>query len=888
MERYLLNMKLRQSLLIKILLILLAFISSGITSLCGKNVLSYLNHYSMEATSYTDTSQFEQLYLKYAERTAVYINYKENGFVADPNSIYYTSDLLSMLNGSAKGNLRPSDSVYTASQESFEYYNRLLNYYCKSFYYYVKNTTTGEYYYSPHFADLLKSKDESVDLNDTTFEKYLETISTFPAYLVINTKNSRYITNVENKFDSSINDSSIDWIVDFITNKYNITLNTTENSSETVIANVENGSDDYVIYTFVRNADNDKNDEFYNLYEDFHTRRSSYEINLKLGIVSGVFFLLSLIGLGCCIGYKKGTSKIYLNSFDKLHTELAVIILASCYLFSIFILTNIYQAYRLRLYDILWMILYFIITFTFFMIGFDSLFKRLKTHTLYKNSVLHSLCDYLFVKGFQKIKDNIRSFTKLLIHRHVAIRLLFLLMTFGILQGIAFLIAYRTPLVYVFLVFLIFCYLGLSLIKTFSDMNILIQGTKKIANGDLNAKIPAKQLSEPSKTIAKSINRIGDGLSNAVEEKLKSERLKTELITNVSHDIKTPLTSIINYVDLLNKEHLDNEKANSYLAILTEKSWRLKTLIEDLVEASKASSGALSLNLERLNIVELIKQALGEFNDRFSANNLETVFQISEENIYILGDGRSTYRIIENLFSNVNKYALQNTRVYIDVSSTNKNAIIQVKNISAGKLGISGDELMERFVRGDLSRNSEGSGLGLSIAKSLAALQNGDFDIILDGDLFKAVVKLPIFHNENLILENVKLNNFDFDSLNFEGYYYEDLGHNRLNDGDRSDRSDRSTNDDNINHSNSSFDEFNTSSSSNHELNQNKSTYDELNLDDINFHNLNNSSTYDEPNLDNTNFHELNNSSTSDEVNLNNSNSEIKNFNKSIRKCKFK
>lgn len=320
-------------------------------------------------------------------------------------------------------------------------------------------------------------------------------------------------------------------------------------------------------------------------------------------------------------------------------------------------------------------------------------------------------------------------------------------MLFGILQCIIFIIAYHSPLAYIFLVFVSFCFLCLSLIKTFADMNVVIEGTKKIANGDLNSKIPDKELTEPSKTIAKSINRIGDGLSNAVEEKIKSERLKTELITNVSHDIKTPLTSIINYVDLLNKENLMNEKANSYLSILTEKSWRLKTLIEDLVEASKASSGALTLNLERLNLIELIKQALGEFNDRFSENNLETIFKETDENIYILGDGRSTYRIIDNLFSNANKYALKNTRIYIDVSCDEKFAFIEVKNISATKLGISGDELMERFVRGDLSRNSEGSGLGLSIAKSLATLQNGDFEIILDGDLFKAIVKLPIYDN---------------------------------------------------------------------------------------------------------------------------------------------
>lgn len=746
MERHLPIMKLKQSLLIKMLLILIAFVSCGITSICGKQVLKYLNHYSMEADSYTDTRQFEQLYLKYVERTAVYITYKENGFVADPNSIYYTSDLLSILNGDAKGNLRPSDSVYTASQESFEYYNRLLNYYCKSFYYYVKNTTTGEFYYSPHFADLLKSENETFILDDTSFETYLKNISTFPAYLVINTKNSRYITNVENKFDSSINDASIDWIVDFITNKYTITTKD-PNKSESSIAGMPKESDDYVIYTFVRATEHDENDEFYNLYENFHTLRNRYEQNLKFGIFAGLVFIFSIIGLGFCVGYKKSETGIYLNSFDKLHTEIAVSILAVSYLLLLIILTNFYHSYRLRLYSYIWMALYFILTFTFFILTYDTLLKRLKAHTFYKHSILHSICDYVFVRGFNKLKCYIRSFSKLLIHRHAAFRLLFILMLFGILQCIIFIIAYHTPLAYIFLVFVSFCLLCLSLIKTFADMNVVIEGTKKIANGDLNSKIPFKELTEPSKTIAKSINRIGDGLSNAVDEKIKSERLKTELITNVSHDIKTPLTSIINYVDLLNKENLMNEKANSYLSILTEKSWRLKTLIEDLVEASKASSGALTLNLERLNLIELIKQALGEFNDRFSENNLETVFNETEENIYILGDGRSTYRIIDNLFSNANKYALKNTRIYIDVSCDEKFAFIEVKNISATKLGISGDELMERFVRGDLSRNSEGSGLGLSIAKSLATLQNGDFEIILDGDLFKAIVKLPIYDN---------------------------------------------------------------------------------------------------------------------------------------------
>ena len=236
------------------------------------------------------------------------------------------------------------------------------------------------------------------------------------------------------------------------------------------------------------------------------------------------------------------------------------------------------------------------------------------------------------------------------------------------------------------------------------------------------------------------INDIAGGLSNAVEQSLKSERLKTELITNVSHDIKTPLTSIINYVDLLKKEKMPNEKVTEYLMILDNKSQRLKKLTEDLVEASKASSGNIKLNLEKININELIKQVSGEFEDRFKERGLEEVRNLPEEDIFVQADGRYMYRILENLYSNSAKYALENTRVYMDVISQSKSVVIQMKNISKEELNITTEELMQRFVRGDSSRNTEGSGLGLSIASSLTELQKGKFHIYLDGDLFKVTL----------------------------------------------------------------------------------------------------------------------------------------------------
>ena len=237
------------------------------------------------------------------------------------------------------------------------------------------------------------------------------------------------------------------------------------------------------------------------------------------------------------------------------------------------------------------------------------------------------------------------------------------------------------------------------------------------------------------------VNDIAGGFSNAIEESLQSERLKTELITNVSHDIKTPLTSIINYVDLLKKEELQNEKVKEYVKILDMKSQRLKKLTEDLVEASKVSSGNVQLQIEEINLKELIHQSIGEFEDRFKEKGLQIECKMPKEEIKIRADNRYLYRVIENIFSNVTKYALENSRVYIDMKKEKSKIEMSIKNISKEKLNISSEELMQRFVRGDKARYTEGSGLGLSIAKSLTELQGGIFHIYIDGDLFKVVME---------------------------------------------------------------------------------------------------------------------------------------------------
>ena len=265
-------------------------------------------------------------------------------------------------------------------------------------------------------------------------------------------------------------------------------------------------------------------------------------------------------------------------------------------------------------------------------------------------------------------------------------------------------------------------------------------GASKIARGDMNYSIDTKYMHGDLLDHANDLNSIRDGISRAVNERMKSEHFKTELITNVSHDIKTPLTSIVNYVDLLSKENIENEKAQEYIEVLQRQSARLKKLTEDLVEASKASTGNLTVNLERCELGVLLDQTAGEYGEKLSAQGLELILKKPEEPVTVLADGRHLWRILDNLMNNICKYAQPGTRVYLNLEKQAGKAVMTFRNVSKYQLNISGDELMERFVRGDSSRNTEGSGLGLSIARSLAQLQGAQLDLMVDGDLFKVTV----------------------------------------------------------------------------------------------------------------------------------------------------
>ncbi len=459
--------------------------------------------------------------------------------------------------------------------------------------------------------------------------------------------------------------------------------------------------------------------------------------------ISAVFILLIILYLIIAIGHKKGVQGISLNDFDRIPLEIIffMYMMIACLPIALLNILDFTET-QINLIISVLITVYFVF-YILTMITLHTMIKRIKAKMFWKTTLVGRLC-ILVKQEYDRIKGNIRYSsslkTKILASWIVVAGImLFLLLAFRI----SFLTFVLSGALFAFMV-----YKTLKIGKQYAEIENKL---KDINNGNNQEKLNTENYIPEFRDTVNYINDVSEGIENAIQDRMKSERLKAELITNVSHDIKTPLTSIINYVDLLKKEKIENEKAKEYIEILDNKSQRLKKLTEDLIEASKVSTGNISLNLEKINIVELINQAIGEFADKFKNNNLDVIIDAKEAEINIMADSRYMYRVIENLFSNIAKYAQNNSRVYIDlkvcpqISQNEKtglspnfpNVIIEIKNISKDRLNISADELMQRFVRGDKSRNTEGSGLGLSIAQNLTELQNGKFNLKLDGDLFK-------------------------------------------------------------------------------------------------------------------------------------------------------
>ena len=465
----------------------------------------------------------------------------------------------------------------------------------------------------------------------------------------------------------------------------------------------------------------------------YNQTKSLYKYSYATLIISIIIGSIELIYLIYSLGYVKNKEEIYLSWLDKIPLE--ILFFGYCLLFfveaALLVMCLSVISVDVNLCVMLIMLVgYFSVLSALY--GAGTLLKRIKAHTFFKNSITYRILKWLIQK-YKNVKNIISSNKNL----GGKIALYFIgIVTVSILIGLIF----KEFGILLDIVFWIWCYY--KIMKEVDKFKQIHDATEKIYKGDTNIKLDESLYTGVLKELAIYINDIAGGFSNAIKESLKSERLKTELITNVSHDIKTPLTSIINYVDLLKQENIQNEKAKEYIEVLDNKSQRLKKLIEDLVEASKASSGNIKINKEVLNVKELLNQVTGEFEDKFNSRGLNIISKLPEKTVYIKADSRYLYRVLENIYSNVAKYAEENTRVYIDCILEEENTVtIYVKNISKDELNISADELMQRFVRGDKSRNTEGSGLGLSIAKSLTELQDGTFNIYLDGDLFKVAIK---------------------------------------------------------------------------------------------------------------------------------------------------
>lgn len=514
-------------------------------------------------------------------------------------------------------------------------------------------------------------------------------------------------------------------------------------------------------------------DTTYTIQDQFYQNKVAYDNNIPyfkgttwLLVLSIILFLGATIWLTLEAGRTAEDEELHLNGFDHWKTEIAAVLIVLIWIVGSYIGIhfwngNIYtmindiptylkdggtyfeyyyargmdvsSAYMsaslylpsLSIAELAEIYFYGVFTLGCFFMGYVSLIKRIKGRNLWKNSLLRVIVRFIY-----KIYDNRKKTTKTVL----------LLCGFFLVQGIAVLFRNGVTMLLVLLADVGVFYVVLNglLLK-----EKLKKGIEEIALGNMEYQIPLQGLRGENLKLAEMINGIANGFHMAVEEAMKNERLKTDLITNVSHDIKTPLTSIINYVAILKQSDIADPKIQGYLDILEAKAQRLKTLTEDVVEASKVSSGNISLEYVDVDLVEMIQQTEGEMAEKFEARNLKMIVNLPAEPAVVHVDGRRMWRVLENIFGNAAKYAMPGTRVYADLKLEEDTVDLSLKNVSEHQLNISADELTERFIRGDLSRSSEGSGLGLSIAQSLTTMQGGTFNLYLDGDLFRVNIRFP-------------------------------------------------------------------------------------------------------------------------------------------------
>lgn len=534
-------------------------------------------------------------------------------------------------------------------------------------------------------------------------------------------------TDTREEIEKYILSKNYYWKYDKKEVKTNISNMSYENSYYNGIEEIINSG--YEVYTALKEGDNN---EFYafNMIYDFVG--STYKSAPSVIIVSSILLIVVCVYIIVSIGHKDGHDGIYTNSLDKIPYEIIAFVaivlltiegyvLVMCLNVINDIISKMIMNAAITAAICMGVVIYITLAIT----GVTTI-RRIKAHTFWENTIIYKIIKFVLNGLFTDLSRTAK-----------------LVLQYGGFIWVSIILALlaRDTLIWILLLLVFWYYVFKKILNYNLQIDKIREQIKNMYNGNKGEKLDEEAFTKELKQVAIELNDISGGLTNAIDEAMKSERLKTELITNVSHDIKTPLTSIINYVDLMKQEEIDNEKVKEYLQVLDNKSQRLKKLTEDLVEASKASSGNIKLTMEKLDVKELVKQVSGEFEDKFEKRGLEIIEDLPEEDVFIEADSRYMYRVMENMYVNISKYALENSRVYIDIEKKGDIARISLKNISQDQLNISVDELMQRFVRGDSSRTTEGSGLGISIAKSLTELQKGKFNIYLDGDLFKVVIE---------------------------------------------------------------------------------------------------------------------------------------------------
>ena len=602
---------------------------------------------------------------------------------------------------------------------------------------------------------------------------YLEEGNTNLTYIYVNEDTKKVHTNksgyenyadVKDNIEEMISGDSVKYMIvypqlrDFKTN-----MNISPSGEWDAVRNYDSGRRYNSIFAVAVDTTYPIRDQFYEGHEIYGENVPVLRWSLFMSQIAGIFLVIGCVWLALTAGRRENDEELHLTGFDHWKTEIAAATVGAAavlgtmaflmaagvfdmgsmtydvtgesmeymteYAVSSMHSSSMFKA-SLSLFDITMVFIYGIFLTGCFFAGYISLIRRIKARSLWKNSLIRQtgrFCEEVFQ------------------HRSVTGKTAVVMAVLLLFQW--FVLLTRNVMLAGILLILDAVVLYIVLSNAIAK-NRLKKGIEEIASGNMSYQIPLHGLRGSNRVLGEMINDIGSGLNKAVDEAMRNERLKTDLITNVSHDIKTPLTSIINYVNILKMSDIKDPKIQGYLDILEAKSQRLKTLTEDVVEASKVSSGNISLELMDVNLTEMIQQTEGEFAEKFTGRNLTMVVNLPEDPAVIHVDGRRMWRVLENIFGNAAKYAMPGTRVYADLSMDEENVNFSLKNVSEQQLNISADELTERFIRGDISRSTEGSGLGLSIAKSLTIMQGGGFDLYLDGDLFRVNISFPRVHRK--------------------------------------------------------------------------------------------------------------------------------------------